>query len=127
MAKRLKVLYDCGVCPAYCCTYPRIIVSRRDLKRLGKFFDISEKAARKRFTKKGEERGERVLRHRKDEHFGTACRFLDEESRMCEVYDARPAICRDYPGTRKCGYYEFLKFERMLQEDDDFVPTAYNP
>jgi len=46
---------------------------------------------------------------------------------MCTIYDGRPEICRDYPGTRKCGYYEFLQFERMLQEDDEFVPTAYNP
>ena len=46
---------------------------------------------------------------------------------MCTIYHARPEICRDYPGTRKCGYYEFLMFERMLQEDDEFVPTAYNP
>lgn len=127
MAKGLKVLYDCDICPAYCCSYPRIVVSRRDLKRLGKHFGISEKAARKKFTKKGEEPGERVLRHQQDDIFGTACRFLDTDKRMCTVYKARPAICRDYPGTRKCGYYEFLKFERMLQEDDEFVPTAYNP
>jgi Fe-S-cluster containining protein len=127
MGKSLKILFDCDACPAYCCSYPRIIVSKKDLTRLGKFFGISGKQARKSFTKKGSEPGERVLRHRKDEVFGTACRFLDKETRMCSIYHARPGICRDYPGTRRCGYYEFLKFERMLQEDDEFVPTAYNP
>jgi len=127
MGKRLKILYDCNKCPAYCCTYPRVIVSKKDIRRLAKYFGLSAKQARKKFTKKGEESGERILRHRQDDTYGTACRFLDDESRVCSVYSARPEICHDYPGTRKCGYYEFLKFERMLQEDDEFVPTAYNP
>ncbi len=129
MAKKkgLKVLYDCDACPAYCCSYARIIVKDTDIARLAKHFGLSRKDARKRFTKKGHEPGERILRHRQDEHYGTACTFLDRETRKCTVYKARPTICGDYPGTRKCGYYEFLKFERMLQEDDEFVPTAYNP
>ena len=127
MGKRFKILYDCDRCPAYCCSYPRVIVSAKDLKRLARHFGISTPQARKKFTRKGEEPGERILRHRKDEHYGTACTFLDRETRMCTIYEARPAICGDYPGLRKCGYYDFLKFERMLQEDDEFVPTAYNP
>lgn len=127
MGKRLRILYDCNACPAYCCSYPRIIVDKADIRRLAKYFGLSQKQTQKKFTKKGEEAGERVLRHRLDDVYGTACRFLDPESRMCSIYSARPAICRDYPGTKRCGYYEFLKFERMLQEDDTFVPTAYNP
>ena len=127
MGKRFKILYDCDHCPAYCCSYPRIIVDKKDIRRLGRHFGLTTRAARKKFTKKGEEPGERVLRHRKDETYGTVCQFLDQENRMCSIYHARPEICGDYPGTRKCGYYEFLLFERMLQEDDEFVPTAYNP
>jgi Fe-S-cluster containining protein len=127
MGKRFKILYDCDHCPAYCCSYPRIIVDSKDIRRIGRHFGLKAKQARKRFTKKGEEPGERILRHRRDETYGTACQFLDQESRMCTIYHARPEICRDYPGTETCGYYEFLTFERMLQEDDDFVPTAYNP
>jgi Fe-S-cluster containining protein len=127
MAKALKILYDCDVCPAYCCSYPRIIVDKKDIRRLAQYFGLSHKQTLKKYTRRGAEPGERILRHRPDEVYGTACRFLDKESRMCSIYSARPAICRDYPGTRRCGYYEFLKFERMLQEDDTFVPTAYNP
>ncbi|MGB3563175.1 MAG: YkgJ family cysteine cluster protein [Thermoanaerobaculia bacterium] len=127
MAKGLKILYDCEACPAYCCTYPRIIVEDKDMKRLAKYFGISKREAQRKFTKKGEEKGERVLRHRKDEIYGTACRFLDRETRQCTVYKSRPSICRDYPGLRRCGYWDFLKFERKLQEDDDFISTAYNP
>ena len=83
----------------------------------------SEKAFQK-FTKKGEEKNERVMRHRKDENFGSACRFLDQESRQCTVYEARPKICRQYPGEPRCGYYDFLSFERRAQEDPEFIPSA---
>ena len=122
----MPVFYSCDRCPAYCCSYPRIIVDKKDIRRLAKYFGLSQKQTLKKFTKKGAEPGERVLRHRKDETYGTACRFLDDESRMCSIYSARPTICRDYPGTRRCGYYEFLKFERDAQEDPDYVAITNN-
>ncbi len=127
MGKKLKILYDCERCPAYCCSYPRIIVTQKDIRRLAKYFGLTQKEVRKKLTKKGEEPGERVIRHRKDEAYGSVCRFLDRETRMCTVYESRPKICREFPGTKRCGYWDFLKFERDLQEDPDFVATAYNP
>ena len=126
MSGGLRVFYNCDKCPAYCCTYPNISVTPADLKRLAKHFGLSIAKTRDKYTKKGEEKNERVLRHRKDEHYGTACRFLDAESRQCTVYGARPRICREYPGTRRCGYYDFLCFERHIQEDPEAVATTYN-
>ena len=127
-----KVKYDCLKCPGYCCSYPNIHAKPKDIKRLADHFGVTEEQARKRYTKKGfKEEGmkkrPRVLRHQKDEHFSTICWFFDTDKRRCTIYEARPEICREYPGRKRCGYYEFLKFERMLQEDDEFVPTAYNP
>ncbi len=119
-----RVLYNCDRCPAYCCSYPRIIVNKTDVKRLAKHFGMEVEKAYKKLTKKGHEKGEVVLRHQKDEHFGTICQFIDPETRGCTVYHARPRICRDFPGTKRCGYYEFLKFERMLLEDPDYVSTT---
>ena len=118
--------YNCLKCPAYCCSYARIIIKKKDLARLAKHHGMSEEKAKKKFTKKGHEKGEVVLRHKKDEHFGTVCRFLDSKTRNCTIYHARPGICRDFPGTRRCGYYDFLKFERRAQEDDDYVATTWN-
>lgn len=120
------ILYNCARCPAYCCSYARIAVTERDVERLAKHFDLPVETARRRFTKKGEEPGERVLRHAPDPHYGTACRFLDRETRRCTIYNSRPSICRSYPGDGRCGYYDFLCFERRIQEDPEFVPTAYN-
>lgn len=125
MSARLPVLYNCARCPGFCCTYPRIPVTDRDVARLATRFGIGPEAARRRFTKKGGEPGERVLRHRHDVLFQSACRFLDEQTRRCTVYEHRPQACRDYPGTGRCGYYDFLAAERRRQEDPDLVITAW--
>jgi Fe-S-cluster containining protein len=126
VGQSLPIFYDCLNCPSYCCTYPRIPVTQRDIRRLARHFGIDEGVAEKRFTKKGWTKRERVLRHRKDETFGSACRFLDLETRLCTVHGARPAICRVHPDTPNCGYYTFLMSERRYQDDPDLVARAYN-
>lgn len=115
-----KPLYDCLKCPAYCCTYDRIIVGKRDLSRLAKHFGIDDETAERRFTKLVE--GERVLRHQKDAVFGSACMFLDAKTRRCTIYESRPGVCHEYPDKPRCGYYEFLRWERSHQDDDEFIP-----
>lgn len=116
--------YNCLKCPAYCCSYAHIPVTEEDAKRLGRHFGLDAKAAMKKFTKKGDDENPRVLRHKEDEHFGTICRFVDSETRNCTIYEARPAICRDFPSQNRCGYYDFLTFEREVQEDPEWVATT---
>ena len=58
--------------------------------------------------------------------FGKVCRFFDIEARRCTIYEARPEICRKYPGTWRCGYYDFLMFERRAQDDDAWVAVTNN-
>ncbi|HXU34351.1 MAG TPA: YkgJ family cysteine cluster protein [Thermoanaerobaculia bacterium] len=118
--------YNCDRCPSYCCSYPRIQVEESDLIRLAKHFGLSYGAARKKFVRRGEEPNELILRHTADEIYGTACQFLDRTTRRCTIYEARPAICRTYPGDGRCGYYDFLSFERRAQDDPDHVPSTYN-
>ena len=122
----LPIFYNCSRCPAYCCSYPRIPVEASDIARLARHFGLTPEAAARKFTKKSDEPGEVVLRHQADEVYGTVCRFLDTETRRCTVYEARPGICRDFPGNTRCGYYDFLSFERRAQEDPEFVPTCWN-
>ena len=116
-----NALYDCLKCPAYCCTYDEIVVGKRDLTRLAKHFGIDDEVAEKRFTKTTAE-GDRVLRHRKDDIFGTACMFLDPKTRRCTIYEARPGVCHEYPDSPRCGYYDFLRWERTHQDDEEFIP-----
>jgi len=115
-----RPLYECSKCPAYCCSYDRIVVEKRDLVRLAKHFGIDVEVARERFTKVRE--GEPVLRHQKDAYYGTVCMFLDPKLRRCTIYEARPGVCHEYPDRPRCGYYDFLKWERRHQENEDFVP-----
>ncbi len=127
-----KVDYDCNKCPGYCCSYPRIVVTDHDIKRLAKHFGLSEDKAKTRFTRRyvfqseqpRETIKERILKHRKDHIYDTVCRFFDQDLRRCTVYEARPDVCRQFPDGKKCGYYTFLKFERKHQGDQDFIPSA---
>ena len=121
-----KNQYDCSKCPGFCCSYSRIAISDHDIKRLAKHFDLSPAVAREKFTYRYQADGvdERVLRHHKDEVYGSICRFFDREARRCTVYEARPHVCRTYPYGNKCGYYEFLTFEREHQGDDTHTPSC---
>jgi Fe-S-cluster containining protein len=115
--------FNCDKCPAYCCSiYDRVQVTKRDIKRLAKHFGTSIETATLRFTKRWEK--EQVLRRKKDPIFGKACHFLDPETRKCTIYHARPAVCREFPLTTRCGYYDLLTFERRQQDDFDVLPVV---
>ncbi len=122
----MTVKYDCSKCPGYCCSYERIPISEFDIARLAKHFGIPADVARSRFTYSHRHEGvtEQVLRHHRDHVYKSVCRFFDREQRRCTVYAARPNVCRRYPSGARCGYYDFLSFEREQQGDDEFVPFA---
>ena len=124
--KPVKVHYDCSKCPGYCCSYPRIEVKPSDLKRLARYFNVTEEVAARRFTRIYMDDGkpERILRHQKDTVYETICRFFDTEERRCTIHEGRPAVCREYPNGKHCGYYTFIKFERKHQDDKSFIPSA---
>jgi Fe-S-cluster containining protein len=118
--RKPKNKYDCDKCPGYCCSYTEIEVSRFDVERLARHFDIGYKVAVERFTKTNA-KGLMILRHRKDTVFDSICAQFDQEKRRCTVYAARPNVCRRYPSATRCGYYEFLMFEREQQGDDEMA------
>lgn len=120
--RSLRVLFNCDKCPAYCCSYDRINVTRTDMKRLARHFGITLEQAESRYTKIAY--GDRVLRHQKDHVYKSVCQFLDADERRCTVYEARPTVCRGYPYSLRCGYYDFLASERRRQCDDEFIPSA---
>src|SRR5579864_4664068 len=93
----IVVSYNCAKCPGYCCSYPLIALNERDVQRLADHFGLSFEEARRKFTKvDGEE--PYAMRRKADVHFGKVCRFFDTVKRCCTVYNARPTICREYPG-----------------------------
>src|ERR1041384_5125151 len=71
-----KSYYDCVDCPAFCCSvYERVQVTPRDIRRLAKYFGVTEEVATVRYTKIYEEQP--VLRRKKDAVFGEACQFIN--------------------------------------------------
>ena len=124
VAERLRSNYDCSKCPAYCCSiYDRVQVTLRDIKRLARHFGITPEGATERFTKMYGSK-ERVLRRSYDPIFGQSCSFLNKETRQCTIYHARPLVCREFPTTSRCAYYDLLRFERRQQDDVDVLPLV---
>lgn len=120
---KLRVSYDCSKCPAYCCSiYERVEVKQRDLQRLARHFGVSVEVAAQRYTKLYGK--ERILRRQVDPLLGRVCRFLDLATRGCTIYEARPEVCRDYPGRPRCSYYDVLQFERETQDEPDVIPLV---
>jgi Fe-S-cluster containining protein len=122
-ARPKPLQYNCAKCPGYCCSYPVIVVSWRDVERLARRFAITPEEAERRFTRSGHGH-KRIMRRKADPHFGKICRFFDTEKRRCTAYEARPAVCRSFPGDGRCGYYDFLTFERRAQNDPNYVAST---
>jgi Fe-S-cluster containining protein len=119
-----KLKYDCDKCVAFCCSiYDRVQTTPRDIRRLAAHFNLTPEVATIRFTKLWGKK-ERILRRKVDPLFGEACMFLNQDTRKCTIYHARPAICRDYPDTSRCAYYDLLQFEREQQDDPDVIPLV---
>jgi uncharacterized protein len=117
--------YDCMKCPGYCCSYPVIQLTKPDVARLARHFKITAAVAETRFTKSAHGY-KRVMRRKKDQHFGRICRFFDTDKRRCTIYEARPSVCRGFPNGNRCGYWDFLSFEREHQRDPEAVATTEN-
>jgi uncharacterized protein len=120
-----RAYFDCNKCPAYCCSiYDRVQVTKRDVNRLARHFHVSVETAQRRYTRINRETGERVLRRVEDSIFAETCMFLNQETRGCGIYHARPGVCREYPDRSRCAYYDLLQFERRQQDDDTVVPLV---
>lgn len=117
----VRAKYSCLKCPGYCCSYPEIEVTPRDIERLARHFGIDYRLAEERLTKYDAKEKVRLLRHKKDRIFDSVCINFDQEKRRCTVYESRPGVCRSYPESKHCGYYDFLRFERAHQADPEFI------
>lgn len=119
-----KPKYDCLQCIGYCCSiYERVEVSKRDVRRLAKYFKVTPEQAERRYTRM-HPAGERVLRRNADPIFGESCMFQDPVKRVCSIYEGRPEVCRQYPITPRCAYYDLLQFERTQQDNPDTAPLV---
>ncbi len=67
----IMALYNCAKCPGYCCSYPVIPLTKRDVERLARHHDLSYEEAKAKFTK--EAHGHKyTMRRKKDEIYGAS-------------------------------------------------------
>lgn len=119
------LVYNCLKCPGFCCSYPLIPLEKRDVERLARHHGMEFEEARRAFTREAHGR-KYAMKRKRDRHFGAICRFFDTDKRRCTIYHARPAVCRSFPGKGRCGYYDFLTFERRAQDDPNWVAVTTN-
>ena len=64
----------------------------------------------------------RLLRHRKDHVFESTCTLSSTRRSAAAPFTSRgPRSAATIPDSQRCGYYEFLKFERAHQDDKEFI------
>src|SRR5215468_4789711 len=115
--RKKRVNYEWAKCPGYCCSvYELVVVTKRDVARIARHFQVPEDEAVRKFTKIHS--SDRVLRRKADHVLGDACRFLDLEHRRCTIYEARPEVCRGFPHDSRCTFYDLLQFHREYDEED---------
>lgn len=100
-------------CTGVCCaafTWPRTISEVRKRERLmldgatiaGMLVPLTPKEAKERHVAFGGTQPERFVWKRRGHYF--TCRHWDEETRLCGIYDQRPAMCREYPYGKECDH-----------------------
>src|SRR5207247_6487448 len=60
----VRVKYSCAKCPAYCCSYPEIEATPRDIQHRARHFGLGYEEAEERFTRRWMSRGVASISHR---------------------------------------------------------------
>lgn len=121
--KAKKPTYDCTRCvPSWCCAYPLIAVTSKDIKRLAKGFGMTEEEVKSKHLRRVKDEKQWHLRQRQNEYRGKICKFYIDNK--CSVYEHRPDVCREFPYKERCHYYDFLEAERKHQDDENIVVST---
>ncbi len=101
---------DCG----NCCKCIPAIINETDVKRAAKFLGMKPVDFKDQYVRIDED---------EDMVINTSpCPFLEADNK-CEIYDARPKACREYPHTDN---YEFLKHTRLHLLNSEHCPAVFH-
>lgn len=100
----------CSTCTAACCAGWLVRVTEHDVKRLASGSVDVKKAVRAYADEVGNPEesftGHVGVLRQKEGPEGPVCGLLNLETRLCSVYEHRPAICREFRAVG-CEEYEF--------------------
>jgi len=104
---------DCLEC-ANCCKKIPPILNETDVKRAAKFLGMKAVDFKQQYVRIDED---------EDMVISTSpCPFLEADNK-CEIYDARPRACREYPHTDD---FKFLKHTRIHLQNSEHCPAVFN-
>ena len=92
----------CRKCIGTCCTMP-VEVKAEDLLRLQKISVDDLEGGRRKLVTRLKKEGliqsyrESTQLFMLSQRPNGDCLFLDEKTRLCQVYEARPNVCREFP------------------------------
>jgi hypothetical protein len=89
VAGEIEEQIDCTQC-ANCCKVASVTVSERDIERLARYLRITPAKFQAEYTTRSEKEDPTLRRTTE-----SGCTVLD--GNFCNVYDARPDICRRFP------------------------------
>ncbi len=104
---------DCLDC-ANCCKIIPPILNETDVKRAAKFLGLKPTVFKERYVRIDEDQ-DMVINN-------SPCPFLESDNK-CEIYEARPKACREYPHTDN---YEFLKHARLHLPNSEHCPAVFH-
>jgi Fe-S-cluster containining protein len=116
LAEEIEEQFDCLQC-ANCCKVATVRLSERDVLKLAKHMRLSPAEFLREYTDTAPDEG--VILRRAPE----GCMFLD--GTHCLVYEARPAICQDFPHTVR-GDGSFLSRMWDFTDRACYCPIVYN-
>ena len=101
-----------ATCPGWCCavihqpgTFSELAAAAGILQDGELVLDMIQPISRDNAIRRRRQHGLRVdnLETAKDGHLYT-CRHWDDRTRLCGIYERRPAMCRDYPYAESCAH-----------------------
>jgi len=103
---------DCLDC-ANCCKSIPPILNDNDINRMAKHLGIKVPAFETNYIKTDQD-GDRVM-------IKSPCVFLETDNK-CQIYEARPKACREYPHTNN---FEFIKNQKLHAINAEYCPAVF--
>lgn len=105
---------DCLTC-ANCCKTTGPLFTKRDIKRISSYLQITEAQFEIDYLRVDEEE-DFVLKK-------TPCAFLNLEDNMCNIYEVRPQACASYPHT---DMRDQMKIKKLTLKNTGICPAVYD-
>ncbi|BDQ28469.1 YkgJ family cysteine cluster protein [Helicobacter ailurogastricus] len=113
----------CMACGAKCCLGQEgyIFVKPSEMQAISEFLNLPFETFTLKYIKKVAYHYSLLEKPARDPKEGYACVFLDEETKLCQIYPVRPKQCRTFP------FWEVFKSEEGFKQLCALCPGVQIP